>query len=78
MAQECCCHGQNFEKWLRTAGKLTYLIVFGRFRASQVAEKVMKIVAGLLMMIAMNHLVACMWFGIASMTETVVVSPKIH
>ena len=42
------------------------------------AEEVMKIVAGLLMMIAMNHLVACMWFGIASMTETVVVSPKVH
>lgn len=31
------------------------------------AFMVMKIVAGLCMMIAMNHLIACVWYGLASM-----------
>lgn len=33
------------------------------------AFMVMKIVAGLSMMIAMNHLIACSWYGLASMSD---------
>ena len=65
---------KTWENWLETAKngseRRRNRLFFHVFGAHYVAGEVMKIVAGLLMMIAMNHLVACMWFGIASMTDS--------